>query len=91
MTQQVSAVFVDASGSRRRLLSYVSVAIGAACVCFVVMVLVGCFGARPVGGPLPWPATTEANPAATSVANALSGNSGNAPRRGPAADGKGPK
>ncbi|MGW7361874.1 hypothetical protein ACWGI8_00235 [Streptomyces sp. NPDC054841] len=155
MTRQENAVFVDASGRRRRLMRYASVVVGAACVCFVVIVLAGFFGAGPAGGPLPWSqsrqdpppaadestpstgesreaadgkadaeavsdatspsasatsgsdasgspgtggagtatttATTKAPPAASPAASAPPGNSGNAPRRSPAADGKGPK
>ncbi|MEU2432920.1 hypothetical protein ABZ611_26105 [Streptomyces sp. NPDC007861] len=153
MTRQENAVFVDASGRRRRLMRYASVGIGAACVCFVAVVLAGFFGAGPAGGPLPWSqsrqepapaadepgpstaapgesgggeqgagpgpdegaaspsatgrpessapaatgtaaptgpaATTEAVDGATATATALPGNSGNAPRRSPAADGAG--
>jgi hypothetical protein len=149
VTRQKNAIFVDASGRRRRLVRYASIVIGAACVCFVVIVLAGLFGAGPTGGPLPWsrsgqdpaptgeptpstaesreaadgeaevdpvsdtassaapatkgadasgnPGTDATGPAATAApepaptASDPPGNSGNAPRRSPAADGKGPK
>ncbi|WP_351226039.1 hypothetical protein [Streptomyces sp. NPDC002133] len=155
MSHQENAVFVDASGRRRRFMKYASVAVGAACVCFVAVVLAGLFGAGPAGGPLPWSqsreeasptaepppstaesgepaeddpgsdpvgdpisdrtspsasaspgsgastrpgadapvpsATTQAPPAGAPTASAPPGNSGNAPRHTPTAEGKGPK
>ncbi|MGW2562460.1 hypothetical protein ACWCXB_25055 [Streptomyces sp. NPDC001514] len=59
MSRQENPVFVDASGRRRRLVRYASVALGIACVCFVAVVLGGLFGAGPAGGPLPWSQSRE--------------------------------
>lgn len=35
-------------------MKFVSVALGALCVCFLAVVAIGAFGAGPAGGPLPW-------------------------------------
>ncbi|WP_432180769.1 hypothetical protein [Streptomyces sp. NBC_00063] len=49
-----SAVFVDGSGRRRRLVRRIAIGMGAACVVFLGVVIAGLFGSGPSGGPLPW-------------------------------------
>nr|WTB33387.1 hypothetical protein OG781_31405 [Streptomyces sp. NBC_00830] len=48
------SVFVDGSGRRRRLVRPMAIAVGAACVLFIVVVVVGFFNSGPSGSPLPW-------------------------------------
>ncbi|WP_328754619.1 hypothetical protein OHA28_20885 [Streptomyces sp. NBC_00269] len=49
-----SAIFVDGSGRRRRLMRRIAVGMGVACVVFLGVVVAGFFGSGPAGGPLPW-------------------------------------
>ncbi|MFE2991897.1 hypothetical protein [Streptomyces sp. NPDC059262] len=53
-TPEDSAIFVDGSGRRRRLMRRVALGTGAACVVFLGVVIAGFFGSGPSGGPLPW-------------------------------------
>ncbi|MFR9795286.1 hypothetical protein ACL02U_05160 [Streptomyces sp. MS06] len=48
------SVFVDGTGRRGRLVRRAAIALGAACVLFIVVVVAGLFGSGPSGGPLPW-------------------------------------
>ncbi|MGW2344985.1 hypothetical protein [Streptomyces sp. NPDC001661] len=49
-----SAVFVDGSGRRRRLMRVGGITLGGVCVVFLGAVVTGLFGSGPASGPLPW-------------------------------------
>ncbi|MFI6880266.1 hypothetical protein ACIBL6_43155 [Streptomyces sp. NPDC050400] len=90
-----SAVFVDGSGRRRRLMRRGGIGLGAACVVFLGIVVAGLFGSSPSGGPLPWsdghddqkqqraehsaPPSTSAEPATSDAAPSPSASPSKAP------------